>query len=104
MDGESGTEREEPRVEEWHKLLAAFLSCILVLDGVAAVWRFAPDSLRDYGSGLFLLAPVSLGLFTSIILGWKRPSTLRNDLSAATYAMLFAMAALLIYALEGFIC
>ena len=60
--------------------------------------------LRDYGWGLFVGVPFSMGFFSALIYGARKPRRLRESLAVAIVSVFIAGALLLVLAFEGVIC
>lgn len=60
--------------------------------------------LRDYGWGLFVGVPFSMGFLSSLVYGATAPRRLRESLTVATVSVVIAGALLLVLAFEGIIC
>jgi hypothetical protein len=80
--------------------LAAGLSVALGM-GAAAL---GAQVLQEYGWGLFAGLPFCMGFFGALIHGARERRSLRQNLAVALLSVVLTGAALLVVALEGFIC
>ncbi|HZH32279.1 MAG TPA: hypothetical protein VEY11_16060 [Pyrinomonadaceae bacterium] len=83
---------------------SAFFGVVLVtlLTVAATVWSV--NGLGNYGWGLFVGLPFSLGLASVLIYGYHRPRTLRSCCTVALLSIGLASLALMAFAVEGLIC
>lgn len=60
--------------------------------------------IGQYGLALFILTPLFVGFSATVLYGFNHQITRRTAISISTVTILFMVAALLIFALEGIIC
>lgn len=82
------------------KYIAIGLTCLIG-------WSFsylAISLFRDYAFGLFIWLPFVMGIVSTVVLGYKNPSTTRNLRDVSFSALGIFCLGLLFFAMEGIIC
>ncbi|MBI3547774.1 MAG: SRPBCC family protein [Elusimicrobia bacterium] len=59
---------------------------------------------KNYGFGLFVLAPTTLGFFAAAFHGYRKPRTRKQCAAVTGWTMFFAFSLLMAFAWEGLIC
>lgn len=89
-----------PRNRRGAAIVAALLSNLIV---APMVW-FATVVLQQYGWGLFVGLPFSLGLFAVLIDGVRGSPRIDRCIGVSTWALMLGSLSLFVFGLEGIIC
>src|SRR4051812_6757212 len=82
---------------------AAIVSCITA-PIVLGLTVLAVKVLKNYGLGLFIGMPFILGLVSSVLHGVRKPRSMVECMTVATFSVLVAAVTFVLFAIEGILC
>lgn len=88
---------DDPKKRKWTSVgITIFLAFILTLWGIYGI--------EEYGIALFILTPLFIGVSATILYGYKGGLTKRGAAGISFLTLGIFTAALLVFAIEGFVC
>jgi hypothetical protein len=87
--------------ENWKiSLIAAFIPAILIL----MIVGFSLRSFGDYGWGIFVVTPFSIGFMATLLKGLQSKISFSQSIKVTSLALLFFCLLLILFAVKGAIC